>query len=93
MAPSEVAPLAREYLDAGGASLKVRARMSVRTPSNDPTAFQGFSTLVGPPAYLAEQIAAYAELGAAYVSVVPGFDEETCADTIEALGQALTLLA
>ncbi len=92
MAPAEVAPLAHEYLDSGGASLKVRARMSVRTPSSDPAAFQGFSTLVGPPEYLAEQISAYASLGATYVSVVPGFDEQTCGETIEALGRALTLL-
>jgi alkanesulfonate monooxygenase SsuD/methylene tetrahydromethanopterin reductase-like flavin-dependent oxidoreductase (luciferase family) len=93
MAPEEVAPLAHEYLDQGGVSLKVRARMSVRTPAADPTAFQGFSTLVGPPQYLAEQLAAYAKLGATYISVVPGFDEQTCAETIEALGTAVQLLS
>jgi alkanesulfonate monooxygenase SsuD/methylene tetrahydromethanopterin reductase-like flavin-dependent oxidoreductase (luciferase family) len=92
MAPEEVAPLARAYLEAGGASLKVRARMSVTPPPTPPQAFTGFSTLVGPAAYLAEQIAAYAALGASYVSVVPGFDEASCAATIEALGQAVRLL-
>lgn len=93
MAPEEVAPLAHEYLDSGGVSLKVRARMSVRAPSDDPQAFQGFSTLVGPSSYLAEQIRAYAALGATYVSVVPGFDEGSCAETIEALGRAISLVA
>jgi alkanesulfonate monooxygenase SsuD/methylene tetrahydromethanopterin reductase-like flavin-dependent oxidoreductase (luciferase family) len=93
MAPDEVAPLARDYLDAGGTSLKVRARMSVSAPPEAPQAFRGFSTLVGPPQYLADQINAYAALGATYVSVVPGFDERSCAETIEALGQAVRLLA
>jgi alkanesulfonate monooxygenase SsuD/methylene tetrahydromethanopterin reductase-like flavin-dependent oxidoreductase (luciferase family) len=92
MAPEEVAPLARAYLEAGGLSLKVRARMSVSAPPEAPTAFKGFSTLVGPPSYLAEQINAYAELGATYVSVVPGFDERSCGQTIAALGEAVRLL-
>jgi alkanesulfonate monooxygenase SsuD/methylene tetrahydromethanopterin reductase-like flavin-dependent oxidoreductase (luciferase family) len=89
MSPEEVAPLAREYFDRGGTSLKVRARMSVRAPARNEQAFQGFSTLVGPAEYLAEKIEAYAALGASYVSVVPGYDERTCADTIEALGSAV----
>ena len=92
MAPDEVAPLAHEYLDRGGVSLKVRARMSTVPPPDAPRAFEGFSTLVGPPEYLSEQIRAYADLGAAYVSVVPGFDERSCARTIEALGVAVQSL-
>jgi alkanesulfonate monooxygenase SsuD/methylene tetrahydromethanopterin reductase-like flavin-dependent oxidoreductase (luciferase family) len=92
MAPGEVAPLARAYHDAGGTSLKVRARMSAVPPPEAPQAFKGFSTLVGPADYLAEQINAYAALGATYVSVVPGFDERSCAQTIEALGEAARLL-
>jgi alkanesulfonate monooxygenase SsuD/methylene tetrahydromethanopterin reductase-like flavin-dependent oxidoreductase (luciferase family) len=92
MAPEEVAPLAHEYLDRGGVSLKVRARMSASPAPDAPQAFRGFSTLVGPPEYLAEQIRAYADIGATYVSVVPGFDERSCAQTIEALGAAVQLL-
>ncbi len=88
MSPGEVAPLARAFRDAGGVGLRIRARMSTRAPSDDPQAFHGFSTLVGPAGYLAEQIVAYAEIGATYVSVVPGFDEQSCAETIEALGEA-----
>ena len=93
MSPAEVAPLAKRYLDAGGVALKVRARMSVATPGRNEAAFQTFSTLVGPVDYLAEQIDAYARLGASYVSIVPGFDEASCAQTIEALGVAVQALA
>ena len=92
MSPAEVGPLARRYLDGGGVALKVRARMSVDTPANNPDAFKTFTTLVGPADYLAEQLEAYAALGAAYVSVVPGYDERSCAETIEALGSAVNAL-
>jgi alkanesulfonate monooxygenase SsuD/methylene tetrahydromethanopterin reductase-like flavin-dependent oxidoreductase (luciferase family) len=86
MSPAELEPLAREYRDEGGVSLKVRTRMSVIAPADDPQAFQGFATLVGPAEYLAEQIDAFVALGATYISVVPGYDEASCAATIEALG-------
>ncbi len=92
MAPDEVPPLARAYFDGGGKSLEVRARMSVSKTPEAPQAFRGFSTLAGPAEYLADQINAYAALGASYVSIVPGYDEASCADTIEALGRALPLL-
>jgi alkanesulfonate monooxygenase SsuD/methylene tetrahydromethanopterin reductase-like flavin-dependent oxidoreductase (luciferase family) len=92
MSPVEVAPLAHKYLDSGGVALKIRARMSVWEPQVNPEAFKTFSTLVGPADYLAEQIDAYAALGATYVSVVPGFDEPSCAHTIEALGVAVRAL-
>ncbi|HEX8967493.1 MAG TPA: LLM class flavin-dependent oxidoreductase [Chloroflexota bacterium] len=90
MSPREVAPLARQYLDRGGVSLKIRARMSVSQPAPRPdaVAFSGFTTLVGPAEYLAEQVQAYVELGASYISVVPGYDDRSCAETIEALGEA-----
>jgi alkanesulfonate monooxygenase SsuD/methylene tetrahydromethanopterin reductase-like flavin-dependent oxidoreductase (luciferase family) len=93
MAPEEVAPVARKYFDAGGVSLKVRARMSVSPQAAPPEAFQGFPTLVGPAEFLAEQIAAFVALGADYVSVVPGFDERSCAETIDALGEAARMLS
>jgi hypothetical protein len=67
--------------------------VSVSAPPTPPEAFKGFSTLVGPAEYLAEQIEAYAALGATYVSVVPGYDERSCAETIEALGSAVQMLA
>jgi alkanesulfonate monooxygenase SsuD/methylene tetrahydromethanopterin reductase-like flavin-dependent oxidoreductase (luciferase family) len=89
MSPGEVAPLAQRYLDGGGVGLKVRTRMSVSTPQHNPQAFKTFTTLVGPVEYLAEQLEAYIALGATYISVVPGYDEASCAETIAALGHAV----
>jgi hypothetical protein len=92
LSAAELEPQARQYRELGGVALKVRTRMSVRSPSDDPRAFQGFTTLVGPAEYLAEEIHAFARLGASYVSVVPGYDEASCAATIEALGRAAEAL-
>lgn len=92
MSPGEVEPLAKQYFDSGGIGLKVRTRMCVEAPRENTEAFRTFSTLVGSAEYLAEQIDAYASLGATYISVVPGFDEQSCAETIEALGVAINAL-
>ena len=83
--------LARKYADAGGCELRVRTRMSVSAPVRSPGA-RDFPTLVGPPEYLAEQLAAYAALGATYISVVAGYDDRSCGETIDALGEAVTAL-
>jgi alkanesulfonate monooxygenase SsuD/methylene tetrahydromethanopterin reductase-like flavin-dependent oxidoreductase (luciferase family) len=91
MTPTEVETLARKYADAGGHELRVRTRMSVSTPVRGPGA-RDFPTLVGPPEYLAEQLAAYAALGVTYISVVAGYDDRSCAETIDALGVAMTAL-
>ena len=90
MSPEEVAPLARQYTESGGVGLRIRTRMSVSPPppTPDAEAFAQFTTLVGPAEYLADQLAAYAALGATYISVVPGYDDRTCAQTIDALGRA-----
>jgi alkanesulfonate monooxygenase SsuD/methylene tetrahydromethanopterin reductase-like flavin-dependent oxidoreductase (luciferase family) len=90
--PAELAPLAKEYADAGGVSLKVRARMSTTEPRRGPGAL-AFPTLVGPPAFLAAQLEAYVALGATYVSIVCGYDDESCAATIDALGVAVRSLS
>jgi alkanesulfonate monooxygenase SsuD/methylene tetrahydromethanopterin reductase-like flavin-dependent oxidoreductase (luciferase family) len=92
LSPAEVAPLAHQYLSEGGVGLKIRTRMSVTEPVRNPEAFTTFTTLVGSAEYFADQIAAYAALGAAYVSVVPGYDQRSCAETIDALGVAKRLL-
>lgn len=92
MTPTEVESLAREYADAGGRDLRVRTRLSVTPPVRSPGA-KDFPTLVGPPDFLAEQLAAYAALGATYISVVAGWDDRSCAETIDALGVALRSLA
>ena len=88
--PEEIAPLARQYMDSGGVGLRIRPRMSVSEPppNAEAVAFATFSPQVGPAEYLAEQLAGYAALGATYIAVVPGYDDRSCAETIEALGRA-----
>ena len=85
--PGELAPLAQRYADAGGKRLKVRARMSIADPVTRAGALQ-FPTLVGDPQFLADQLAAYEGLGADYISIVAGYDQASCAATIDALGVA-----
>jgi alkanesulfonate monooxygenase SsuD/methylene tetrahydromethanopterin reductase-like flavin-dependent oxidoreductase (luciferase family) len=92
LSPDDVTLLARKYAAAGGTSFKVRTRMSVTQPVRAPGALD-FSTLVGPASYLAHQIDAYAALGADYISIVAGFDDRSCAETIEALGLAVRSLS
>jgi len=92
MTPTEIESLARKYADAGGRELRVRTRMSVSRPVRGPGA-KDFPALVGPPDYLAEQLAAYAALGATYISVVAGYDDRSCAETIDALGVAVRSVA
>ena len=86
--PADLAPLAREYYERGGPKLKIRVRATVIAPPNVPEDALAYPTLIGPPSYLAEQIQAYEELGADYVSVVPGYDFASAAATIDALGEA-----
>jgi alkanesulfonate monooxygenase SsuD/methylene tetrahydromethanopterin reductase-like flavin-dependent oxidoreductase (luciferase family) len=91
LSPADVTSLAQRYADGGGKSFKVRTRMSVSQPVRASGEID-FSTLVGPAEYLAEQMQAYVDLGADYISIVAGYDEPTCAETIDALGRALQLL-
>ena len=86
--PQDLAPLARKFFDAGGVSLKIRIRMSVVEPPSMPEDRLSYPKLIGPPSFLADQLAAYAELGASYISVVPGFDYASCAATVDALADA-----
>lgn len=89
LTPEELAPVARAYADGGGTRLTVRVRMSVSEPAESRPAFP---SLVGPRSYLAAQLHAFSELGATYVSVVPGFDYASAAATIDALGEAAPAL-
>jgi alkanesulfonate monooxygenase SsuD/methylene tetrahydromethanopterin reductase-like flavin-dependent oxidoreductase (luciferase family) len=95
MTPEQLAPLAREYAESGGVGLSVRTRMSVSQPPPNPdvVAFSNYPTLVGPGEYLADRLMDFAALGVMYISVVPGYDDRSCAETIEALGRAKELLA
>jgi alkanesulfonate monooxygenase SsuD/methylene tetrahydromethanopterin reductase-like flavin-dependent oxidoreductase (luciferase family) len=85
--PGELAPLAQRYADAGGTRLKVRARMSVADMVGRDGAL-AFPTLVGDVQFLADQLAEYEGLGADYISIVAGYDDASCAATIDALGRA-----
>jgi alkanesulfonate monooxygenase SsuD/methylene tetrahydromethanopterin reductase-like flavin-dependent oxidoreductase (luciferase family) len=85
--PADMAPHAQRYRDAGGRQLKVRARMSVQAPVT-PEGAIGFPYLAGDAQYLADQLAEYEGLGADYISIVAGYDDASCAATIEALGVA-----
>jgi alkanesulfonate monooxygenase SsuD/methylene tetrahydromethanopterin reductase-like flavin-dependent oxidoreductase (luciferase family) len=85
--PDDLAPLARQYFDGGGLGLKVRMRMSVVQPPRTPDDSLAAIKLIGPTSFLAEHVHAYQQLGASYLSIVPGFDFASSAATIEALGQ------
>ncbi|MPY95549.1 MAG: LLM class flavin-dependent oxidoreductase, partial [Acidimicrobiia bacterium] len=82
--PEQLAPLARRWRDGGGGLLGVRVRVSVadRPPTGHAVDWQA---LTGPAEFLAEQLAAYRELGVADVSLIPGQDDASSLATVEAL--------
>jgi alkanesulfonate monooxygenase SsuD/methylene tetrahydromethanopterin reductase-like flavin-dependent oxidoreductase (luciferase family) len=91
--PSALAPLATEWFDRGGTKLAVRVRMGVSESSSPPTATDT-GALIGPAAFLAEQVDAFRQLGVTDLSIMPGQDAESSLRTIEALAeQALPALA
>ena len=96
--PTALAPTAREWFDRGGTTLAVRVRMGVGrggpgTGSPSPTATDT-GALIGPAAFLAEQVDAFRELGVTDLSIMPGQDVEASLRTIEALAEeALPALA
>ncbi len=98
IAPAALAPTASEWFDRGGTKLAVRVRMGVghggsRAGSPLPTV-TGAGALIGPAAFLAEQVDAFRQLGVTDLSIMPGQDELGSLRTIEALAeQALPALA
>jgi alkanesulfonate monooxygenase SsuD/methylene tetrahydromethanopterin reductase-like flavin-dependent oxidoreductase (luciferase family) len=82
--PDDLAPVASSFFAAGGTTLGVRVRVqaSREVPRGHDVDWQA---LVGPPSYLAEQLARYEAMGVSDVSVVPGQDDETSLATVEAL--------
>jgi alkanesulfonate monooxygenase SsuD/methylene tetrahydromethanopterin reductase-like flavin-dependent oxidoreductase (luciferase family) len=96
--PSALAPTAREWFDRGGTKLAVRVRMGAGPGASGagPPLSTATDTgaLIGPAAFLAEQVDAYRQLGVTDLSIMPGQDAEACLRTIEALAeQALPALA
>lgn len=88
VAPSELAPLARRWRDEGGGTLGVRVRVSVADAVPSDSGVE-WNALVGPPAFLAEQLAAYRDLGVDDVSIIPGQDDESSLRTVVALAEGL----
>ncbi len=95
--PAGLAPVAREWFDRGGTELAVRVRMGVgggagAGPGSPGATAEG--ALIGSPAFLAEQVDAFRELGVGDLSIMPGQSAEESLRTIEALAeQALPALA
>jgi alkanesulfonate monooxygenase SsuD/methylene tetrahydromethanopterin reductase-like flavin-dependent oxidoreductase (luciferase family) len=90
--PSALAPTAREWFDRGGTTLAVRVRMGVDrgkpgAGSPSPTATDT-GAMIGPAAFLAEQVDAFRQLGVTDLSIMPGQDAEASLRTIEALAEA-----
>jgi alkanesulfonate monooxygenase SsuD/methylene tetrahydromethanopterin reductase-like flavin-dependent oxidoreductase (luciferase family) len=89
--PAAFAATAREWFERGGGALAMRIAIEVadRVSASEPASASQTNALVGPPAYLAEQLAAYRELGLADVSLMPGRDDRTSLRTIELLGDEI----
>jgi alkanesulfonate monooxygenase SsuD/methylene tetrahydromethanopterin reductase-like flavin-dependent oxidoreductase (luciferase family) len=86
MSPQQLAPLAREWFEREGTALTVRVRVTVEPhPAATPGDTVEWSSVTGTPAEVADTIHAYAELGVADLSIVPGQDDETSLATVTAL--------
>jgi alkanesulfonate monooxygenase SsuD/methylene tetrahydromethanopterin reductase-like flavin-dependent oxidoreductase (luciferase family) len=86
MSPQQLAPLAREWFERQGTALTVRVRVTVEPhPAATPGDTVEWSSVTGTPAEVTDTIHAYAELGVADLSIVPGQDDETSLATVTAL--------
>ena len=98
ISPEALAPMAREWRDAGGTTLGVRIRVGVASTAvgDESARAEGldWQALVGPPSYLADAMGRYAELGVSDVSMIPGQDDRSSMSTVEAIvEQVLPVLA
>ncbi len=86
--PERFAPTAKDWFARGGGELGMRitliAAEKIPAAGTDGGVTHN-DALLGPPHYLAEQLAAYQELGLAEVSLMPGHSDEQSLRTIEAL--------
>ncbi len=83
LTPADLAPLAAEYHDRGGVDLAMRIRLQVGEAGRGRRL--DWHAVEGPPAALAEAVAAYADLGVVDLSIVPGQDDVSSLRTLEAL--------
>ena len=84
VSPEGLAPLAREWHDAGGGLLGVRIRVGLADVVSRAEGVD-WQALTGPPAFLADALGCYAQLGVSDVSLVPGQDDRSSRTTVEAL--------
>jgi alkanesulfonate monooxygenase SsuD/methylene tetrahydromethanopterin reductase-like flavin-dependent oxidoreductase (luciferase family) len=83
--PAALAPTAAAWFEGGGTTLAVRVRFGLAATATDGSDEGTTGSIVGPPAFLAEQIDAFRRLGVTDLSVMPGQDADTSLRTIEAL--------
>ena len=84
MSPDALEPWARAWRDGGGGLLAVRIRVGIGSVASRAEGVD-WQALTGPASYLTEQLARYAALGVADVSLLPGQDDRSSLETVEAL--------
>lgn len=82
--PEQLAPVAHRWREGGGGLLGARIRIAVAGDVPKGHAVD-WHALAGPAAFLAEQLAAYRDLGVGDISLIPGQDDATSLATVEAL--------
>jgi alkanesulfonate monooxygenase SsuD/methylene tetrahydromethanopterin reductase-like flavin-dependent oxidoreductase (luciferase family) len=87
--PLTLRPIAEQWFERGGGDLAVRIALEVADDIPEELVVDNVaqaSALIGPPNYLTEQLAQYAALGVADVSIMPGRNDATSLRTLESLG-------
>ncbi|MGI9643905.1 MAG: hypothetical protein ACR2O6_01185, partial [Ilumatobacteraceae bacterium] len=82
--PAELAPIATDYFDRGGTVLAHRVRVQVSEEVVDAPDLE-WHAVTGSAAQLVDALGRFAELGVADLSIVPGQDDRTSRDTLDAL--------
>ena len=82
--PSKLRTWAERWRDEGGGLLGVRIRVGLAPVASRDNGVD-WQALTGPAEFLAEELGRYAELGVADLSLLPGQDDRSSMDTVEAL--------
>lgn len=84
--PAELARTTSYWFENGGGVFGLRVAITVLDDGEGRVAEHlAGSRLVGPAGYVADQLAAYAEIGVSDISIIPGNDDETSLRTVTAL--------
>jgi alkanesulfonate monooxygenase SsuD/methylene tetrahydromethanopterin reductase-like flavin-dependent oxidoreductase (luciferase family) len=86
LSPDDLAPLARRWWDGGGGLLGVRIRIGLDRVASRADGVD-WQALTGPVDFLATELARYADLRVADVSLIPGQDDRSSRAAVEALGE------